>query len=196
MCSPISAQHRIDAFDERSGDGGQDGLMDEIEIIHAPLKAQASVPVVPTRILQNPERPQSGALPANMVSILEGYYYPDTEDNTISVSAIVKNGAQKAGGKFKAGVDVPCLQQAVDQGIFNDDEKLTPVEDIDKLKDIPVPTEVKHVVPSLSQKSQQVPQRSNPSNSPTTRTTKSGKIQKLVKAQGTKICDLIRGMAW
>lgn len=68
-----AAQHHIDAFDERPGDGGQDELMEEIEIIHAPLKAQASVPVVPTRILQNPERPQSGALPANMVSILEGY---------------------------------------------------------------------------------------------------------------------------
>ena len=76
------------------------------------------------------------------------------------------------------------------------DEKLTPVEDIDKLKDISVPTEVKHVVPSLSQKSQQVPQRSNPGNSPTTRRTKSGKVQKLVQAQGTKICDLITRMAW
>lgn len=53
-----AAQHHMDAFDERSEDSDQDELMDEIEDIHAPVKAQASVPVVPTRILQNPERPQ------------------------------------------------------------------------------------------------------------------------------------------
>ncbi|MCJ1349846.1 hypothetical protein MMC31_008088 [Peltigera leucophlebia] len=53
-----AAQHHMDAFAERSEDSDQDELMDEIEDIHAPVKAQALVPVVPTRILHNSERPQ------------------------------------------------------------------------------------------------------------------------------------------
>ncbi|MCJ1343423.1 hypothetical protein MMC31_001616 [Peltigera leucophlebia] len=57
-----AAQHHMDAFDERSENGDQDELMDdEIEDIHPSVKAQPSVPVVPIKILQNPERPQAPA---------------------------------------------------------------------------------------------------------------------------------------
>lgn len=91
----------------------------------------------------------SGALAVNVASVLEDYYGPATEDNTISALATVKEGAQKAGRKSKAGANVPSLQQAVDQGILDDDEELTPVEDMNELEDIPVPTEIQHVAPSV-----------------------------------------------
>ena len=100
----------------------------------------------------------SRALPANMVSVLEDYYWSETEDSTMSVSAIIKMGAQKAGKEPKAGVNVPRLQQAVDQSIFDGDEELTPVEDMDELEDTLVSTEVQHMVPSVPQKSQHIPQ--------------------------------------
>lgn len=52
----VMAQHHMDAFNERSEDDSQDELMDKIKYIHASVKAQASVPGVPTRILQTPEK--------------------------------------------------------------------------------------------------------------------------------------------
>ena len=99
----------------------------------------------------------SRALPANMVSVLEDYYWSETEDSTMSVSAIIKMGAQKAGKEPKAGANVPQLQQAVDQSIFDDDEESTRVRDMDELEDTSVSTEVQHMVPSFPQKSQQIP---------------------------------------
>lgn len=59
------------------------------------------------------------------------YYCPDTEDNTFSAPAILKKDLQKAEKKAKARVNVPRLQQAVDQGLLDDNVELTPVEDID-----------------------------------------------------------------
>lgn len=94
----------------------------------------------------------SEALPANMVLVLEDYYCPDTEDDTFSAPAIVKKGVQKAGKKPKARVNVPRLQQAVDQGLLDDDEELTPVEDMDELEDIPVPTKIQHQFPKNKSK--------------------------------------------
>lgn len=57
------------------------------------------------------------------------YYCPD--DNTFSAPAILKKDLQKAEKKAKARVNVPRLQQAVDQGLLDDNVELTPVEDID-----------------------------------------------------------------
>lgn len=42
----------------------------------------------------------SRALSANMVSVLEDYYCPDTEDNTFSTPAILKKNVQKAGSNI------------------------------------------------------------------------------------------------
>lgn len=39
----------MDVFDEKSEYGEQDELMDEIEDIYTPVKAQASVPLMPTK---------------------------------------------------------------------------------------------------------------------------------------------------
>lgn len=43
--------------------------------------------------------------------------------------------------------------------VMDNEEELTSVEDMDELKDILVPDEIKHVVPSVPRKSQQVFQR-------------------------------------
>lgn len=50
----------------------------------------------------------SGALPADMVSVLEDYYCPDAEDSTFLILAIVEKEAPKA------RVNFPRLQKAVD----------------------------------------------------------------------------------
>ena len=72
-----------------------------------------------------------------------------TEDNPFSAPAIVKKGVQKAGNKLKAGINVPRLQQAVYQGLFDDGEEFTPVKDMDEVEDIPVPAKIQHVMPSV-----------------------------------------------
>lgn len=99
----------------------------------------------------------SGALPAHMDSVLEDFFCPDTGDDTISEAVIIKKRAQKAGRRSKAGVNVPRLKQAVDQGMLNDDDGLTLVEDMDKLEDMPVPTKIQHLVPSAPQKTKEIP---------------------------------------
>lgn len=40
-----------------------------------------------------------------MVSVLEDYYCPDTEDNAFSAPAMIKKEAEKAGRYPKAGVN-------------------------------------------------------------------------------------------
>ena len=92
----------------------------------------------------------SRALPVNMVSVLEDYYWPKTEDSTMSVTAIIQMGAQKAGKEPKAGANV-------DQSIFANDEESTRVGDMVELEDPSVSTEAQHMVPSFPQKSQQIP---------------------------------------
>lgn len=74
-------------------------------------------------------------------------------------SQLLRRGHKRLEGKWKpkAGVSVPRLKQAVDQGMLNDDEGLTLVEDMDESEDIPVPTEIQHVVPSAPQKSKEIP---------------------------------------
>ena len=139
----------------------------------------------------------SGAIPANMVSVLEDYYCPDTEDMTFSASAIPKKGVQKvAGKKPKTKVNVPRLQRAVDQGLLDDDEELTPIEDMDELEDAPISTETQHIIPSTPQKLKQMPPtHSSSDNPPTTRTIKTGKVQELVQSQRPRLSDPIRGIA-
>lgn len=101
----------------------------------------------------------SGALSANMVSVIEDYYCPDAEDVTFSAPAIPRKGVPKvAGKKPRTEANVRRLQRAVDQVLLDDDEGLTPNEDMDALEDGPTPTEIQHTIPSVSQKSQQIPQ--------------------------------------
>ncbi|MCJ1343492.1 hypothetical protein MMC31_001686 [Peltigera leucophlebia] len=139
----------------------------------------------------------SGALPANMVSVLEDYYCPDIEDMTFSAPAIPKKGVQKAAGtKPNTKVHVQRLQQAVDQGLLDNDEELTPIEDMDELEDAPIPTETQHIVPSTLQILKQMsPTHSSSGNLPTTRTTKTGKVQELMQSQGPRLSDPIREIA-
>lgn len=58
------------------------------------------------------------------------------------------------------------MQQAVGQGLLDDDEELTPVVDMDELDDVPVPDEIQHVVPLVPQRSKLIPQRPSPDNPP------------------------------
>ena len=89
-----------------------------------------------------------GALSANMASVLKDYYCPETEDNTFSAPAIIKKGSQRTGRKPKSEVNIPRLQQAIDhESILDDDKEFTPVEDMDELEGIPVPTKIQYVCP-------------------------------------------------
>ena len=93
----------------------------------------------------------SGALPANMVSVIEEYYLPDVEDRRFfSAPAIPKKDVQKAitGKKPRTQVNVPRLQQAVDQGLLDyKDGELTPIGDMDELEDEPLPIETPLIIP-------------------------------------------------
>ena len=96
----------------------------------------------------------SGALPANMVSVIEEYYLPDVEDRKFSALAIPKKDVQKATTEKKprTQVNVPRLQQAVDQELLDDnDGGLTPIEDMDELEDEPLPIETPHIIPPAPQ---------------------------------------------
>lgn len=141
----------------------------------------------------------SGALPANMVSVIEDYYLPEIEDMTFSAPAIPKKGVQKATGtRLKTKVNVPRLQRAVDQGLLenDDDGELTPVEDIDELDNVPLPSQTPHIVPPAPQILKRTfPAQQSSDNPPITRTTKTGKIRELVQSQGPKMSDPIRGKA-
>ncbi len=68
----------------------------------------------------------------NIVSVLKDYSCPNVVNGTFSAPEILRKGVQKAGKKPKTGVNLPRPQQAIDQGILDDDEELTPVKDVDE----------------------------------------------------------------
>ena len=72
-------------------------------------------------------------------------------------------GAQKGGRNPETGVNVPWPQQAVDQGVFDDDDlELTPVKDMDKLEDITATNKIQHVVALVAPRSEQISHLSSP----------------------------------
>ena len=121
-----------------------------------------------------------GILSVNMVLVIEDYYLSEIEDMTFSAPAIPKKGVQKATEKkSKTRINVPCLQRAVDQGLLDDDDdrELTPIEDMDKLEDAPMPNQAPHVVPPAPQIIKQILSiQLSSNNPPITRTTKIGKV--------------------
>lgn len=94
-----------------------------------------------------------GALPANMVLVMEDYYLPEIEDTTLLAPAIPKKGVQKATGmRLKTRLNTRRLQHVVDQGFLddNDDGQLTPIEDMDELENASPLVQIPHVIASIS----------------------------------------------
>ncbi len=100
----------------------------------------------------------SRAFPASMVSIWDENYCSDIEDDTALVPAIVEKSAQKAEKEAQAKFYVSHLLTAVEEGAFDDDEKLTPEEVINELGDALISTKIQHATPPVFQKPQQIPQ--------------------------------------
>lgn len=128
--------------------------------------------------------------------VLEDYYCPEAEDSIMPTPEIVMKGAQKGGKKPEARVDIPWLQQAVDQGVFDDDD----VEAHSgggygqargytcKKQDSACGTfGHSKIRANFSPLKSQHP-------AIITRTTKTGKVQELVLPQGPKLSDSIRRM--
>lgn len=92
----------------------------------------------------------SRALPANMVSVIENYSFPKIKDITFLALAIPKKDVQKAIGKrLRTKINILHLQWTVDQRLLKDDNnggKLTPIKDIDKLKDTSLPIQTLHII--------------------------------------------------
>lgn len=53
--------------------------------------------------------------------------------------------------KPKIKVYIPRSQRAVGQGFLNNDEELTPIEDMDNLEDAPMLIETPRIIPSAPQ---------------------------------------------
>lgn len=100
----------------------------------------------------------SRAFPASMVSIWDENYCSDIEDDTVLVPAIVEKSAEKAEKEAQAKFYVSHLLTAVEEGAFDDDEKLTPEKVINELGDTLISTKIQHATPPVFQKPQQIPQ--------------------------------------